>query len=716
MKESVKIYRDKNGIPHIEAENQVDMYRGLGFLHASDRGMQMLLMRVLGRGKLSEYLNSSDQSLITDKFFRKMNWHQNIAEHLNKLTDFAKSVLDAYCEGVNEVFAKKIPLEFKLLGYKPEVWLPEDVIIISRMIGYLTLSQSQDEMERLFAAIVQHDVPEVLLQEIFPGILGGLDIDLIKKIILPETIVPSSALWSIAIPRMMASNNWVISGKKTASGKAILANDPHLEVDRLPNVWCEVAAKVKDRYIIGATMPGASAFIIGRTSELAWGATYAFIDSIDSWVEECKDGKYRRGDSWKDFTIRKEIIKRKKKADVEVTFYETEHGVIDGDPTIDGFYLSTKWTASESGFTTINNFLKMFDAHTVEEGMDYVGQLETFWSFVLADNKNNIGFQMSGLVPKRRDGVSGFVPLPGWDKENDWQGMESHKNLPRMLNPEKGFFTTANQDLNEYGNVNPINMPMGSYRADRINNLLSKRDNFSPKDVFEMHYDVYSLQAEIFMKILKPLLPDTKQGKILREWNYEYSLDSKGAFLFEEFYKGICLEVFGKSGMGEGVIDFFANETGVFIDFYQNFDRILLAETSAWFNGKTREEIFASVAEKYLKVKPKKWGETRKVLFEHILFEGKLPRFLGFDKGPHQLKGGRATIHQGQIYRTADRGTTFFPSFRTVTDFAQDETYTNLAGGPSDRRFSKWYTSDLENWLKGKYKTIKPEPEEKIKF
>ncbi|MHA1111721.1 MAG: penicillin acylase family protein [Promethearchaeota archaeon] len=716
MKESVKIYRDKNGIPHIEAENQVDMYRGLGFLHASDRGMQMLLMRVLGRGKLSEYLNSSDQSLITDKFFRKMNWHQNIAEHLNKLTDFAKSVLDAYCEGVNEVFAKKIPLEFKLLGYKPEVWLPEDVIIISRMIGYLTLSQSQDEMERLFVEMVQNDVPEVLLQELFPGILGGLDIDLIKKIILPETIVPSSALWSIAIPRMMASNNWVISGKKTASGKAILANDPHLEVDRLPNVWCEVAAKVKDRYIIGATMPGASAFIIGRTSELAWGATYAFIDSIDSWVEECKDGKYRRGDSWKDFTIRKEIIKRKKKADVEVTFYETEHGVIDGDPTIDGFYLSTKWTASESGFTTINNFLKMFDAHTVEEGMDYVGQLETFWSFVLADNKNNIGFQMSGLVPKRRDGVSGFVPLPGWDKENDWQGMESHKNLPRMLNPEKGFFTTANQDLNEYGNVNPINMPMGSYRADRINNLLSKRDNFSPKDVFEMHYDVYSLQAEIFMKILKPLLPDTKQGKILREWNYEYSLDSKGAFLFEEFYKGICLEVFGKSGMGEGVIDFFANETGVFIDFYQNFDRILLAETSAWFNGKTREEIFASVAEKYLKVKPKKWGETRKVLFEHILFEGKLPRFLGFDKGPHQLKGGRATIHQGQIYRTADRGTTFFPSFRTVTDFAQDETYTNLAGGPSDRRFSKWYTSDLENWLKGKYKTIKPEPEEKIKF
>jgi penicillin amidase len=673
-------------------------------------------MRVLGYGRLSEFLDSSDQSLITDKFFRKMNWHKNIENHMSELTDLAKDVLEAYCEGVNEVFTKKIPAEFKLLGYKPGPWIPEDVVIISRMIGYLTLSQSQDEMERLFVEMVQNDVPEDLLQELFPGILGGLDIELIKKVTLPETIVPSSSMWNIAIPRMMASNNWVISGRKTTSGKAILANDPHLEVNRLPNVWYEAVAKVKDRYIIGATMPGASAFIIGRTPELAWGATYAFIDSIDSWIEECKDGKYRREDSWKNLVGRKEVIKRKKKEDVEVTFYETEHGVIEGDPSTDGFYLSTKWSASESGFKTLNNFLKMFDAHTVEEGMDYIGQLETFWSFVLADNKNNIGFQMTGLAPKRREGISGFVPLPGWDEKNDWQGMESHKDLPRILNPDKGFFATANHDLNEYGNASPINMPMGSYRADRINELLSKKDNFSPNDIFEMHFDVYSKQAEIFMNILKPLLPKTKQGDILAEWNYEYSLDSKGAFLFEEFYKGLYLEVFGKNGMGEGVIDFFAKETGTFVDFYQNFDRVLLSESSKWFNGNTREEIFKNVAEKYLTVKPKRWGETRKVLFQNILFEGKLPKFLGFDKGPYSLRGGRATIHQGQIYRAANRETTFFPSFRMVTDFNQDEVYTNLAGGPSDRRFSKWYASDLENWLNGNYKILIPDPEEKIKI
>lgn len=716
MKENIKIYRDKNGIPHIEAENQIDIYWGMGYVHGVDRGMQMLLMRILGQGRLSELLDASDASLEIDKFFVKMNWHQSIEHLFKELTDFEKKVLDAYCDGVNEAFSQKTPWEYKLLGYRPEPWEPENIVMISRMIGYLTLVQSQDEMERLFVEIVKNGVPEEMLHELFPGILGEMDIDLIKKVTLPKNTLPSSSLWNIAVPRMMASNNWVISGKKTASGKPILSNDPHLEVNRLPNVWYEVIAKINDHYVCGVSMPGAPVFLIGRNPKVAWGVTYAFIDCIDSWIEECKDGKYRRGDSWKEFKIRKEIIKRKKKPDVEVTYYENDHGVLDGDPHTDGYYLATKWTAGESGVISMRNFLKMWDATTVKEGMDCLGQVESFWSFVLADSDGNIGFQMSGLVPKRREGISGFVPMPGWDEKNDWQGIEDYKDLPKSYNPEKGYFATANHDLNEYGNINPINMPMGDYRAQRINAILEKGNNFTPADIFKMHFDVHSIQAELFMDILSPLLPDTQQGSILKTWDFKYDLDSKGAFLFEEFYKGLYLEVFGKNGMGDGVIDFLANETGTFIDFYQNFDKILLSEKSVWFNGKTREAVFKAAAKKYLKITPQPWGETRKVLFKNILFDGKLPGFTGFDKGPHSLPGGRATIHQGQIYRAADRDTTFFPSYRMVTDFAKDEIYTNLAGGPSDRRFSKWYVSDLQNWMDGTYKTITPEPKEKIKF
>lgn len=714
MERDVKIYRDSSGVVHIDAKTQADVYYAMGYAHALDRGMQMLLMRILGQGRLSECLDDSDESLEIDIFFRKMGWHKNISACFDEMGDFEKDILTAYCEGVNERFKVKIPWEYKLMGYSPEPWEPADIFIIARMLAYLTLSQSQDEMERLFVEMVKNGVPEDMLHELFPGILFGMDIELIKKVSVSENPIVPASLWKLGLPRMMASNNWVISGKKTASGKPILANDPHLEVNRLPNVWYEVAAKIGDRFVMGASMPGAPAFLIGRNPEVAWGATYAFTDSVDSWIEECRDGKYRVKDEWKEFEVRKEVIRRKKKPDVEVFFHENRHGVLDGDPAKDGFYLATRWSAAQSGAKTLSNVLKMWDARTVTEGMDCLGRMESFWSFVLADSSGNIGFQMSGLVPKRRDGVSGFVPLPGWDEANDWQGMEDYKDLPSAYNPEKGYFVTANQDLNPYGGIHPINMPMGIYRAERIASILEKGKKFTVHDVFDMHFDFYSTQAERFMNILRPLLPDTKQGRILRDWDCEYGIDSKGAFLFEEFYKGLYLEVFGKNGMGEGVIDFLASETGAFIDFYANYDRILLSEESAWFAGKTRDEVFSTAAVKYLDITPQSWGKDHRVLFKNILFDGKLPRFLGFDKGPYPLPGGRATIHQGQIYRSANRDTTFFPSYRFVTDFSESMIHTTLAGGPSDRRFSCWYTSDLKNWMNGNYKKIEPEPEDKF--
>ena len=228
-----------------------------------------------------------------------------------------------------------------------------------------------------------------------------------------------------------------------------------------------------------------------------------------------------------------------------------------------------------------------------------------------------------------------------------------------------------------------------------------------------MHFDVYSLQAEYFMKILKPLLPSTSQGDILAQWDMKYDAESRGAYLFEQFYRELYREVFGKNGFGETVTDYLKEETGVFIDFYDNFDRILLAENSTWFGDKSREEIYQQTAARALDVQSKKWKEVQKFLMTHLLFGNKLPRLLGFDRGPVVGIGSRATIHQGQIYRSGDRDTTFMPSFRTVTSMDKEEYFSVLAGGPSDRRFSKWYCSDLDNWISGKYKLITPDPNQK---
>jgi penicillin G amidase len=712
-----KIWRDKHGVCHVEGKDKKEVFELMGYAHGKDRGMQILLMRILGQGRASELLDSSDEVLEIDKFFRRMNWAGSISSQIEKFSPETKEINDEYCKGVNRAFAEKIPWECKLLGIKPEPWCLEDIILISRMIGYLTLAQSQGEIQRFFIECVLAGVDEERLNALFPKILGGLDIDLIKKITLAERLVSPESLWNIALPLMMASNNWAVSGEKTASGSPILSNDPHLEVNRLPNVWYEMVLKIKDRYAMGGTMPGAPALLVGRNPDLAWSATYTFMDGTDSWIEKCKDGKYMQtSGKWTNFTQRPEIIKRKKKDPVTIVFYENKHGVLEGNPNREGYYLTTSWASAFSGAATLDSIIKMFDAKTVTKGMDLLGRVETSWNFILADKKGNIGYQMSGLMPKRREGVTGFVPLPGWEEENDWQGFESPYDLPRCYNPECGFFVTTNQNLNEYGNVDPINAGMGPYRSDRIGKLLMENNEITPETMYKLHYDVYSTQAQSFMKILGPLLPDTPQGEILKNWNFEYSADSKGAFLFDRFYKALYLEVFGKNGFGTEAVEHIDKHTGIFNDFYINFDRILLSDTSVWFGNSTREVLYLKAAQKALKSQPEKWGNTRKVLMKNILFDGKLPKFLGFDRGPITLIGGLATPHQGQIFESGGRQTTFAPGFRMVIDLSTDEMTTNMAGGPSDRRFSKWYCSDLENWISGKYKTLSANSKEKYKL
>ena len=703
-KDEIVIERINGGIPFIKANSESDMYYGLGFCHARDRGMQMMLMKILGTGTASEHLGAEDEMFDIDLFFRRMNWHNNLEEEIQKLNKNESDLLQAYCDGVNAAFATKKPWELKvLLGFKDFKWTNLDTILIIRMTGFLTLAQSQGEIERLFIQMVQHGVKKELLQELFPNVLGDYDEELLQQVKLNDKIVPDAVKWNVASSAFMASNNWAISGKRTSSGSPILANDPHLEINRLPAIWYEAAAQVGQKHTHGATMPGLPSFVIGRSNDLAWGATYAFMDASDSWIEQCKDGKYLKDGEWHSFTERQELIKRKKAKAITITFYENEHGTLDGNPYEDGYYLCTKWSGELSGAHSIKASVQLWSAKNVTEGMNAAGIIEGAFSWVFADTQGNIGLQMSGLMPMRKYNVNGFVPQPGWLSENDWQGFHKPKDLPRMYNPEEGYIITANNNLNHLGNVAPINIPMGAYRANRIKQLIEVNDKHEVAHSKKMHYDTYSIQAELFMKIIKPLLPESENGNLLRTWDLCYDTASKGAFLFEMIYRSLYHEVFG-AALGLNLIDFLQNQSGVFVDFYANFDTILLADKSTWFLGKERNEIYSKAINSALKMEPKKWGDINQITLTHLVLGNKLPKFLGFDIGPFPLPGGRATVHQGQVYTNAGRSTSFAPSFRMISDMAEKNIYTNYAGGVSDRRFSKLYNNDFSNWRKGIYK------------
>jgi penicillin amidase len=736
---SVRITRDHHGVPQIEATSLADTQLGLGYCHARDRGLQMMMVRLLGRGRICECLHDNEEMLAVDRFFRRLGFSRDAEAEEAVLTPRARAGVEAYNLGVNAYFERAgLPWELRFLGCRfdpDDPWRFADVYLTAKVIGYVNLAQTQAEVERLIVECTRQGVDRERLEELFPGQLEGLDEHLVRQVQLDAPRMPEFLKWASALPRAAGSNNWVVAGSKTASGQAILASDPHLQVNRMPAVWYEAVLRWDTnggrRYAMGATMPGTPGIIIGRTPDLAWGITYAYMDCIDSWIEDCRDGCYRRGREWVPFEVRREEIRRKSGPSEVIEFFENRpHGTLEGDPREPGYYLATRWSANEAtGAAGLDGILGVLEATTVAEGRGLLGQVRnSSWNWVLADRDGHIGYQMAGKMPLRRPGVSGLVPLPGWDPANDWQGFAAAEDLPRALDPPEQFLATANDDLNALGRVHPINQCFGPYRAERIRQVLAQSSSLTIDDMARLQLDVYSLQAERFLAILRPLLADAEphdRAKILADWDLRYDADSEGAFLFEQFYRALVDEVFGgphdsaelgdsADGAGEPIVSPLLDRTALFAGLFWNFDRVLLSGHSRWFGGRSRDAVYRQALQRALRARPRPYGQGRGFRLRHLLFGGKLPRRLGFDRGPITLPGGRATVLQGQIYDDRGQEVVIGPSFRFLTDLSTDEAHTALPGGPSDRRFSRWYASDLLAWAKGRYKVVRGRDEEAV--
>jgi penicillin G amidase len=702
--------RSEQGVPGISAPDSASAYYGLGWVHCRDRQLQTMLTRILLSGRAAELLAADPALVEIDRFMRRMNFLPDTEEVLAKLEPDVRRDTEAYVRGYNDSFARHGRIfEWKLLGYRPEPWEIKDTLILGKIMAFLGLADAQAAMEKFIVQMVQNDVDEKKLRELFPYLSEKIDYRLLKEVRLSNPMVPEAIKWLSVVPRMRASNNWAVAGSRTASGKPIYCSDPHLEMNRIPAIWQEVVMRIGDESVIGATLPGTPGFAVGRTRNLAWGPTFSFMDMIDFRVEHCRDGKYRRGNRWLPFRVREEVIRVKKGAPVVEKVYENDLGVLEGDPFKEGHYLVLCWSAARGcGAGEFNGLFSLVKAKNVKEGMACIRKLEALtFNWTIADTAGNIGYQMSGRMYNRPRGTSGLVPLPAWEKKYDPRGFVDMKKLPARYNPAEGFIVTANQDLNRFGTSRPINLPMASYRADRIAMMIKEKKKLTVEDMKRIHFDLYSLQARRFMEVLAPLIPDTENGRILKKWDCTYSSDSKGAMLFESVYRELLLAVFGDNGLGRNVVTHVMEESGLFNDYYGNFDEILMRPRSAWFGGVPREELFRKAVNAGLAVGARPYGSTRKIVMTHLLLGGKFPRFLGFDRGPLELIGNRATVPQGQIFRSAGRVTTFSPSFRFITDMAFPEVHTNIAGGPSDRRFSRWYLSDLKNWLTGVYKVLK---------
>lgn len=705
----IEIARNSHGIPEITASSLRDSSRALGWVHANDRQMQMMITRIILEGRASEKLAADSALIEADKYIRSLNLYPDIDDQMKKIEPEVLECAVNYTEGVNLYLESTGPLlEFRLLKYRPEPWALRDTMMLAKVFAYFGLSDAQGNMEKLIVQMIQNGIDEKKIRELFPYLKDEIDKELIKKVKLAPPIVPEALRWLSTVPRFTGSNNWVVDGRHTRSGKPVLCGDPHLEVNRMPSIWHEIVIRLPHDTIIGFALPGTPSVVVGRNRNIAYSPTYTFMDMLDFRIEECRDGMYRRGSRWLPFDVRTEVIKTKKGEDIKVNFYENEHGILEGDPSEPGFYLVRSWSAQRGcGAQELNVIHNVMRSKTVREAMKHYRNLDAAsFNFLIADCSGNIGYQMSGRLFARPRGVSGLIPHPGWESRYNSRGFVPKTSLPSLYNPAGGMIVTANQDLNHLGKSEPINLPMAPYRAERIEQMLKKRKKVDVEYMKEIHYDLYSLQGERFMKLLSPLVPDTQNGKFLKEWNYTYSGDSKGASAFENVYRAILLRVFGDHGFGREALNHLLDETSIFNDYFGNFDDIIFNKKSSWFRSGTREDVLKMAVDEGLKQKVKPYGKTRRIYFKNLLFGDKIPSFVGLDYGPIEFPGNSSTVTQGQIFKSGGRTTTFSPSCRIIADMSGTELLTNTTGGNCDRPFTKWYKNNMDGWLNGVYKKL----------
>ena len=709
--------RSPDGVARLWAADRNALACSLGAVHAHDRQVQMIMARIVGQGRISECLADNDTTFEIDVFMRSMGFRRQAERQVEELSPETRAFAEAYAAGVNHVMnAEGRPLELRLVGHRPEPWSVADTLLTVQLMSFLGLAQSQQDMEKLLIQAIHGGAPVDGLQRLFDPLLAGLDretVEHIRGLRHLQGLLPSKIRFLPGAPKVAASNNWAVAGARTASGHAMQCNDPHLECNRLPAIWYEAEMRTPGDFQVGATMPGVPGLVMGRTRSLSLGFTYGFMDMVDFFVEECIDGECRRGQGFVSLECRQETILRRKNDDTQITIRENDLGVLEADPLNprldDGLYLTRAWSGHRAGAAdSLDVIRRVPEAHTVMEAQQLLRRVAISCNWVLADRDGNIGYQQSGLLPDRRH--SGVFPVPAWKEDLVWRDTVAPDRLLAIVNPPEGVIATANNDLNNPEGPTAVNLPMGSYRVDRITELLAASDRHDVATMAAIQNDLVSPQAQRLMEIWRPLLPDTLAGRLLAGWDCSYDPGSRGATLFEAVYHEAVARVCGARLFGRDAWQTIVDETAVFADYYHFFDAVLFGDDPYWWGEDGRESVLRAIfAERLTEVDiydVMPWGRRRRIEMNNIFFDGRLPGFLGFDHGPIELPGCRATIVQGGLFTAHGRTTTFAPSWRFITDLGTDTVHTALAGGPSGRRFSRWYKTDIARWLRGEYKKL----------
>ncbi|QDT67518.1 Acyl-homoserine lactone acylase QuiP precursor [Planctomycetes bacterium MalM25] len=727
-------HRDAAGVPHATCGSWLEAVYALGYLHALDRPTQMHFASTVAAGRGAELIANRPQMLEVDRFLRRTGVHLRLSEEVGMLSPRILEQLEWYCRGVNdglEEIGRTLPMW--AVGFKPEPWTPEAVMLIGNLLSFAGLAVGEQEAERVILELIQLGIEDERLRELFSPYLDGVDFEPLREVKFAKQMSDDALELLADLPRLAGSNAWAVAPSRSATGAALLASDPHLEVNRLPAIWCETVLHWKTpegrpEYALGATLPGCPLMAVGRTSRLAWGVTYMHANTSDHFIEDVRrkpgeDGpdadaegvwQYRRGDDWRDYQPRLERVGRKGAEPIEELVYENEVGVLTEPPQEEGKHLSVAWVGSRpGGGKSIGTWLDVIGAPSAEAAAEVVrNSPHPSLVWVMADSQGHIAKQASGWLPLRGK-ASGLVPVPAWDEAQHWQGVVPAERLPGEFDPPRGFVASANEEAYQADGAPLHSHGLHDYRRRRIDERLTELPNATVEDMQALQYDVYSTHARDLLPVLLAHLPDFHPLKQrLGEWDRCFDPQSEGAALFMAFYRHVLLEVFGhERGIGQRRMIYLATRIGYSALVLTAIDRTLPKVTSSWWRQRDKGEMIRRAADRAAAEKPKKWSQVNSFHFTDRFFGGAqgqttTGRLLGFQTAKAAMPGCHATLFQGHLKATARRESTFAPSYHFVADLATDEAWTNLPGGPSENRFSKWYKADLARWTNGEYKRL----------
>ncbi|WP_343531762.1 penicillin acylase family protein [Pedobacter sp.] len=570
-KDKIEIAFDDRMIPHVFAQNDYDLYYAQGYVTAMHRLWQMDFQTRFAAGRISEVVGA--KAIEVDKYQRRMGMVYGAENSLEGMMadPHAKEMLLAYTQGINDYIKSlnrsNLPVEYKLLDFKPEQWTPiKCALLLKQMSAVLAMGSDEFYMTNILKkygpAITKDLFPDYPFKE-DPIIPVGTKWDF-TPLPIPATPKSFTDMMSTNIATKqkeegIGSNNWAVSGAKTASGFPILANDPHLDLT-LPSIWYQIQLHAPGVNAYGVSLPGAPGIIIGFNQNIAWGVTNVAADVLDFYQIKFKDDKHQSywyNNKWQNTKPRYEKIKIKGAADIVDTVLYTHHGPVvyfqkpsygraANVPT--GHAL--RWIAHDK-----SNELKAF--YLLNRGKnynDYRKALPYFTApaqnFIFASVDNDIAITPNGKFPLKWKNQGKFI-LDGTDPSNDWQGWIPASQNPTVKNPPRNFVSSANQSSTDPSYPYYINWEFSPYeRGKRINDRLKAMEKITADSMRNLQMDSYSIMAENLIPYLLPLVNAAKLNATQKEaynltskWNRYFDSKSVAASVFDLWTKRLSIEI-----------------------------------------------------------------------------------------------------------------------------------------------------------------------------